>query len=174
MKLAGKNIVLTGASSGIGKEMLNILSSMTDAKIIAVARHIENIPFEEGVIYPFAADVSMPEGVDNVFDYAQRTLGNIDVFIANAGFAYLEKLSVPDWKHIEYIYNLNVFSPIYSLEKLQEQSNGLQATFVCTISVPFRGRDLLHCLPTRFIALQRRLCITLCKRIGMSKKRACS
>lgn len=134
MKLAGKNIVLTGASSGIGKEMLNILSSMTETKIIAVARHIENIPFEEGVIYPFAADVSTQEGVDNVFDYVQRTLGNIDVFIANAGFAYLETLSVPDWKHIEYIYNLNVFSPIYSLEKLTSISGDKPIAFACTIS----------------------------------------
>ncbi|MFV0417798.1 MAG: SDR family NAD(P)-dependent oxidoreductase [Dysgonomonas sp.] len=134
MRLAGKNIVLTGASSGIGKEILHILSSMADVRIVAVARHVENIPLKEGVVYPFAADVSAQEGVDQVFDYAQRTMGNIDVFIANAGFAYLEKLSIPDWKHIEYIYKLNVFSPIYSLEKLSTIGGDKPIAFACTIS----------------------------------------
>lgn len=134
MNLIGKNVVLTGASSGIGIEILHILSFYADIKIIAIARHIESIPVKEGIVYPFAADVSTSEGIDKVFDYALNTIGDIDVFIANAGFAYLEKLNVPDWQHIEYIYNLNVFSPIYSLEKLVVGSGDKAVTFVCTIS----------------------------------------
>lgn len=134
MKMTGKNIVLTGASSGIGKEILDILSSYTNIKIVAIARHIENIPRKDGVIYPFAADVSTSEGVDKVFDYVRSTIGDIDVFIANAGFAYLEKLNIPDWQHIEYIYKLNVFSPIYTLEKLTAISGSKAIAFVCTIS----------------------------------------
>lgn len=134
MKLAGKRIILTGASSGIGREILDILSAKSDIKIVAVARHIENIPGRDGVIYPFSADVSTSEGVDKVFDYAQNAIGGVDVFIANAGFAYLEKLSVPDWQHIEYIYNLNVFSPIYSLQKLIASGGDKPIVFACTIS----------------------------------------
>jgi short-subunit dehydrogenase len=132
--LSGKNIILTGASSGIGKEMLNILSLYSGIKVIAVARHIDTIPQIEGVIYPFAADVSNKDGVDSVFDYVQKTFGSIDVFIANAGFAYLEKLDNPDWQHIENIYTLNVFSPVYSLERLVKCSRGKTVTFACTIS----------------------------------------
>lgn len=134
MNLQGKNIVLTGASSGIGKEILNLLSSYADVKIIAVARHTESIEEKEDVIFPFAADVSTQEGVDILFDYAIDIFGTIDVFIANAGFAYLEKLNTPDWEHIQYIYNLNVFSPIYSLEKLAAQNSDKQIAFACTVS----------------------------------------
>lgn len=134
MKLSGKNIILTGASSGIGREVLDLLTAYDDVRIVAVARHKEHIPLIENKIYPFAADVSTREGVDSVFEYAARTLGEIDVFIANAGFAYLERLDIPDWEHIEYIYNLNVFSPIYSLEKLVALSDDKPVTFVCTIS----------------------------------------
>lgn len=103
-------------------------------KIIAVARHIANIQEIKDIIYPFSADVSTQEGVDSIFQYAKQVFGRVDIFIANAGFAYLEKLNSPDWKHIEYIYNLNVFSPIYSLEKMQEQGGEQQTVFACTIS----------------------------------------
>lgn len=132
MNLKNKHIILTGASSGIGAEILKILSDYEGVKIVAVARHTENILQKGNVIYHFAADVSTQEGVDKVFEFAQKTMGSIDMFIANAGFAYLEKLDTPDWKHIEYIYNLNVFSPIYSLEKLATQDN--PTAFACIIS----------------------------------------
>ncbi len=132
MKLDNKNIILTGASAGIGKELLNILSLYEGVKIVAIARHTENIPQTEN-IYPYSADVSTQEGVDSVFNFAKKTFGNTDIFIANAGFAYLEKLETPDWKHIENIFTLNVFSPIYSLEKLSQDSVK-QKAFVCTIS----------------------------------------
>lgn len=92
MDLKGKNIILTGASSGIGRDMLDILALYPNVKIVAVARHADRIPQKEGVVYPYAADVSSKDGVDNVFNYAQEIFdGGVDVFIANAGFAYLEK-----------------------------------------------------------------------------------
>lgn len=134
MKLAGRKIILTGASSGIGKEVLDILASYQGTEIVAVARHIEDIPQKAGVIYPFSADVSTPEGVDSVFEFALRIMGDIDIFIANAGFAYLEKLDAPDWQHIEHIYTLNVFSPIFSLEKLVALSGDKPVVFACTVS----------------------------------------
>lgn len=133
MKIQGKNIILTGASSGIGKELLDILVSYQGVKIIAIARHVDNIPAIEDKVYPFAADMSTQEGVDKAFSFSQQTFGDTDIFIANAGFAYLEKLDKPDWEHIQHIFSLNVFSSIYSLEKLMQESHKEKA-FVCTIS----------------------------------------
>lgn len=133
MRINGKNIILTGASAGIGKDILNLLIAYEDVKIIAVARHIEDIPSIEGKVYPYAMDVSTNEGVDSVFSYAKQIFGNTDLFIANAGFAYLEKLEDVDWQHIQDIFSLNVLSPIYALEKLTADENSPKA-FVCTIS----------------------------------------
>lgn len=134
MDLRGKHIILTGASSGIGREMLGILASYNGVKILAVARHIDEIPEVEGVVYPFSADTSSAEGVDKVFDQARQIFGHIDIFIANAGFAYLERLEVPDWQHVRKIYDLNVFSPVYSLEKLVAINKNRPVAFACTIS----------------------------------------
>lgn len=129
MVLTNKNIILTGASSGIGLALLKLLIKIEGAKIIAVSRNISDIPNLDNIIYPFSADVSLPEEIDRVFDYASIKLGDIDVFIANAGFAYNEKLNNADWKHNENIFALNTFSPIYSLQKLLTSNNNIREQY---------------------------------------------
>lgn len=133
MNIEGKNIVITGASSGIGLEIVHLLEKYSNVKIIAIARHIDSIPQSPKII-PFAADVSSKEGIDRVYNFASKIFAQVDIFIANAGFAYLERLSSPDWNHIENIYDLNVFSPIYSLEKLISQNGNSKRAFICTVS----------------------------------------
>lgn len=134
MNLVGKNIILTGASSGIGKKVLALLCNYEQVRIVAVARNISNIPTLPDKVFPFAADLSDKEGVDAVFEYAKNTFGTVDIFMANAGFAYIEKLAEPDWKHAQDIFSLNVTSVIYSLQKLQEQGVGQKIQFVATCS----------------------------------------
>lgn len=134
MDMKGKNIVVTGASSGIGKCLVEYLSSYEGVKIVAVARRIELIKEKEQVVFPFQADLSLQEGVDALFEFAESKLGKIDVFIANAGFAFVEKLGKADWKHISDIFNLNVFSTIYSLQKFSSQSNADSIRFVSVVS----------------------------------------
>ena len=52
MDMKGKNIVVTGASSGIGKCLVEYLSSYEGVKIVAVARRIELIKEKEQVVFP--------------------------------------------------------------------------------------------------------------------------
>lgn len=134
MDINNKNIVLTGASSGIGLAILNLLLNYKNIRIVAVARHIETIPSTDGIVFPFSADLSTQPGVDSLFEYTQSVFGDIDIFIANAGYAYLEKVSNEAWKHTEDIFALNTFSPIYSLQKLAQQDIYKPKCFVCTIS----------------------------------------
>lgn len=133
MEIDGKRIIVTGASSGIGREIVELLKVRNETKIIAVARCVDSITPKVGRVYPFAVDLGTREGVDSLFEYSQQVFGGADIFIANAGFAYLEKLDNADWNHIEHIFSLNVFSPIYSLEKFAKEKGGRKA-FVCTIS----------------------------------------
>ncbi len=132
-RLENKNIVLTGASSGIGQALLKHLSVHEGVKVIAVARNIKNIVASESV-FPFSADLSTHEGVDKLFAYAKDKFGIIDLFIANAGFAYIEEMEAADWTHLDKIYSLNTTSVIYSLLKLNDQSKNAPVHFVCTIS----------------------------------------
>jgi len=132
MDLHNKKIVITGATSGIGLEMIRQLQPF-HPEIVAVGRAIEKIPALPGV-YPFAADISAQEGVDAVFDFALEKLGNIDIFIANAGFGYYEKIGAPDWEHARRIFSTNVLSPIYGLEKMLKICGEKKFTYAITAS----------------------------------------
>lgn len=72
---------------------------------------------------PFIADVGQPENIDELFHYALQLMNGVDLFIANAGFAYYEQIQEPDWKRIEQIYRVNVFSPIYAAAKMKAINN---------------------------------------------------
>jgi len=129
--MKGKKIIITGSSSGIGAILLRLLSE--DNEIFAVSRNISNI-VESKNIKAFSCDVSNPENVDLLFDEAIKFLGHIDIFYANAGFAYCEKIKKADWKHIGDIFNTNVKSVFYSLLKLKEICKDKPFKFVITAS----------------------------------------
>ena len=137
MKLIDQRILITGASSGIGKILTQELARGKGNRILAVARHTENIPVADNIV-PFAANFSMPEEIDRTFAHLQETWGGVDICIANAGFAYLEKLEEPDWHHTEQIFNLNTLGQIHTLEHFmrmnREPEPGSPKYFVSLIS----------------------------------------
>ncbi len=125
---------MTGASSGIGLEILKLLSKYQDTRIIAVARHIDDMPIVKDNIFPYSADISNYREIDQLFNFSISKIGSIDIFIANAGFSYMERLSVPDWEHNKKIFEVNTLSPIYSLQKLVGQNGIQEKYFVCISS----------------------------------------
>ena len=128
-----KNIVVTGASSGIGLELVKSFHSK-GCRIVAASITINEDLLDLEGIYPFQVDLSTADGVENLFTYALQTLGSINVFIANAGFAYYEKLEEADWEHISSIYNLNFNSVVYSAQKMKQLQGSKPYHFVTTAS----------------------------------------
>jgi uncharacterized protein len=123
MDINRRNVVVTGAASGIGLAILQELVNY-GCKIIAADRNSANL---EGVVFshadqviPFVGDIAIPEQVDQLFAFALKSLGSIDIFIANAGYAYYEQLKEADWSHLEQIFRVNTLSPIYSLLKMNQ------------------------------------------------------
>lgn len=132
MDLKNKRVVITGAGSGIGKELVLALQKKEGIRILAYDLNPESIPKAANTI-PLAADVSDKKEIQKMIRTAKQKLGGIDVFFANAGFAYYEKIRKPSWKRIQSIYKTNVFSPIYSL-LLLNQENDSPFFFVITAS----------------------------------------
>lgn len=145
MILENKNIVVTGASSGIGLELVKAFLS-EGCRVVAASRTINKDLLGKENFYPFQGDVSTPEGVDNLFTYVLQTLGYIDIFVANAGFAYYEKLEEADWEHISSIFNLNFNSVVYSAQKIKQLMGTKPFNFVTTSSgmaiLPLPGYSL--------------------------------
>ncbi len=136
MKLDGTNIVLTGAASGIGRALLELLVQFP-TQIFAVDKDpagLHTLPTGQATIFPYPCDLGQPSAVDALFETATRQMGAIDLFVANAGFAYYEKISEADWGHLEQIYRVNVFSPLYALEKMQTLNAGRPHKTVITAS----------------------------------------
>ena len=132
--ITGKKIVLTGANSGIGLETLKLLVK-GDNRILAVDLYIDKISeFDKDKVIPMACDVSTKENVDLIFETATQKLGGIDIFYANAGFPYYERMNYVDWERIENIFKVNVYSPIYTYQKYIEYLGGKQGHLAITVS----------------------------------------
>ncbi len=129
-----KTIVLTGASSGIGLEVLKLLTKGAGNRILAVARHVDNLEgFADNVI-PFPCDISTQEGVDTVFARAEELFGKIDLFYANAGFPYYEEFNYTDWGRVDAMFRTNTVSPIYTYAKYINHLAGRPGILAYTIS----------------------------------------
>lgn len=132
--ISNKNIVLTGADSGIGFEVLKLLSAEKTNKILAVDINMNKMHTVADNVIPFQCDVSSKENVDLIFEKAIKELGSIDIFYANAGYPYYEVFDYVDWERTERMFRTNVYSPIYSYQKYVEYLNGKNGHFAITIS----------------------------------------
>lgn len=132
MELNNKCVLLTGASSGIGKALLEELKKYNTTIVVgdlnpkAIAQN-ENIK-------ALRCDVSKRKDIDLLFTKALSIMGRIDICIANAGFAYYEKITKPDYEHIHKIVAVNYIAPVYFLEKMMEINKGKEGCVVFTAS----------------------------------------
>ncbi|MBQ9552572.1 MAG: SDR family NAD(P)-dependent oxidoreductase [Clostridia bacterium] len=135
--ITNSNIVLTGASSGIGLEVLKLLEKGEGNQILAVSRQAtEKLKNVGSNVTVFDCDISSAQGVDAVFDKAAEVFGGekIDIFYANAGFPYYEEYNYADWERVERMFNTNTLSPIYTYSKYLEHLNGRDGKLCFTVS----------------------------------------
>ena len=131
MKLTGKRVVITGASSGIGLLLMRRLF-LKGARVIGVARDVRKIENEFGGKSAIACDVSKPKQIDAMIAQARERLGGIDVFVSNAGCGHFGPSASANWEKTEELFQTNVFSSIYTLSKLSEQEESV--VFMVTVS----------------------------------------
>ncbi|MCB0166976.1 MAG: SDR family NAD(P)-dependent oxidoreductase [Anaerolineae bacterium] len=135
-----RTIVLTGAASGIGRALLTQWSHRP-LRILAVdiddqqlTATVQTLAATQAEIRRLVIDLATPENVDRLFDEAIKVLGSIDLFVANAGFAYYEQLDTADWTRLERIFRINVFSPIYAAVKMKSLNGSRPYKVVMTAS----------------------------------------
>lgn len=132
--LGGKVILITGASSGIGKELARILAK-DGAKLFLGARRedkLKNIVAEirqnNGIADYQILDVTDIESVRKFTDKAINLYGKIDVLINNAGVMLLSNVReslIEDWYkmiNVNLVGVLNMTSAI--LPHMKKQYNG--------------------------------------------------
>lgn len=132
-ELTGKKIIVTGASSGIGLETVKLLLA-EGCEVLAAVRPGDNMPITHERLFVQTCDVSRHEDLDALFDRAVAQLGCIDLFYANAGFAYCEQFREKDWEHISRIFETNSYQVFYSAQKLKQLNQDRPFQFIATAS----------------------------------------
>ena len=132
--IAGKVIVITGASSGLGEAAARHLSAKGAAVVLGARRAeriqalADEISGQGGKALALATDVTNREQVKALVDAAVREFGRVDVMVNNAGImprAPLERLTVDEW---DQCIDVNVKGVLYgiaaALPSFKEQKGG--------------------------------------------------
>lgn len=125
MEFTGKTILLTGASTGIGRQLVKDLSKIK-CKIAFAARRIDLLnelvnelkDQSSAELLPIKCDVGKKDEVEAAYNEVVNKFGEIDIAILNAGYSV--RMSVKDYNSeaAEQVFGANVFGIIYWVEQL--------------------------------------------------------
>lgn len=103
INLSGLNVLVTGASKGIGKA---IASKLAEAGATVAVHYNKNMREAENLAHvlgneskSFQADLSLPDGAAQLFDRVILEMGSLEILINNAGIAEPAKIDAKeaDW-----------------------------------------------------------------------------
>lgn len=132
--IAGKVVVITGASSGLGEATARHLAAL-GATVVLGARRVERmqvlakeITDRGGKALAIATDVTDRAQVQRLVDDAVKAFGRVDVIVNNAGLmpqSRLDRLKVDEWDRM---IDVNIKGVLYgiaaALPHMQRQKSG--------------------------------------------------
>lgn len=148
-RLDGRRALVTGASSGIGREVA-VRFAAEGAAVACGGRDpsrtqdtVDRIVAAGGTAVAVVGDVSQPEGAQAVVEAAADGLGGLDALVNNAGIDATEWKPVADWPVDEFddIIRTNLRGPFlvskYAIPHLLEAGGGaiVHMSSVCAITV---------------------------------------
>lgn len=143
----GKVVVITGASSGIGRGLAERLAR-EQAKLVIAARRtrlIEELADSLGpLVIPVTADVSRVKDVESLHRAAVNNFGRIDVWINNAGIGVYGPFIDTPLRDLNRTVEVNLLGTIYgshfALRRFKEQQHGTLinvSSFASKIPMPY-------------------------------------
>ena len=121
------NIIVTGASRGIGYELVKILSADNSNKVIAVSRNADKLnqlkndckthnSFDNVIAIP--CDLSDSKAVEGLQVEVNKHFDVLDILINNAGAIVNKPFLEITQEDLSYVYNVNVFSVVGLVQKM--------------------------------------------------------
>ena len=156
MKLKDKCVVVTGASSGMGRAIVERFVR-EGACVVAVARRKERL--EElaqsladapGKVLAVPGDVSKRADNEAMIDACVREFGRLDVLVNNAGVMddMAAMADVTDEKY-DYVMGINVYGPLCSMRKACQvflaQGNGGNIITVSSVGSMHQAAGAVYC-----------------------------
>ena len=138
-----KVILVTGASSGIGKSIATFLSEK-GFKVFGTSRNpknVENYPFEL-----IALDVLNVETIESAVDFIIKKEGRLDVLINNAGMGITGPIEDTPTDEMRAVFNTNLFGAIDVMKAVLPQMRSQKSGMIINVTsiagymgLPFRG-----------------------------------
>lgn len=155
MRLENKAIVVTGASSGMGKAIVELFVK-EGASVIAVARRkerldalAESLKDEAVEIVIYAGDVSDPAICEGMIDECVNRFGKLDVLVNNAGVMdnMAAVATFTDEKYAS-VMAVNVYGPLVAMRKavnvFLEQGNGGNIITVTSLGAKHQAAGVVY------------------------------
>lgn len=140
----GKVAVVTGAGSGIGRELALQLAQkgvtviLTDYQAEALSESLQQVQAIQSKSISYVFDVSDKEAFQNFAQQAIREIGQIDIVINNAGVALgkytAEELSYEDF---EWIVGINLWGMIYGTKEFLPHLKTRPEAYIVNVSSLF-------------------------------------
>jgi NAD(P)-dependent dehydrogenase (short-subunit alcohol dehydrogenase family) len=115
----GKNVLITGANSGIGLAIATAFMQL-GANIAITARTAKRNKqiakvlsgLSSSAVHHFSADLSRPQVCETVIDRAERAIGPLDILINNAAHFAVKPLAEVGAEDVVPMFAVNVYAPL--------------------------------------------------------------
>ena len=142
IELNGKNVLVTGASQGIGAGIAEAMAACgANVLINYITDEERTLAFANRLSQQYnvncitcCADISIPEQVDAMFDFMDQQFGSIDVLVNNAGIETMnDSLEMPlqEWDRI---MNVNLRGTFYVSQLAGRRMRSKQQGVIINIS----------------------------------------
>lgn len=133
-----KNILLTGATSGIGLSVCKALLEQGD-RVFAVGRNIDALltlanAYSDNLLVVSCFDLSNLEGIEHLINGFCELYGRLDGMVLCAGLEETMPLSLYKIDKVQAIFNINVFSNIEILRVFSKKKNSNDGSSVVFLS----------------------------------------
>ncbi|WP_461219317.1 oxidoreductase [Lapidilactobacillus salsurivasis] len=111
--MSNKTWIVTGTSTGFGKELAALLAQQEDVNLVPTARHTDQLEYldqyDHGQILKQTLDVTNSDEIKDTINNALEKFGTIDVLVNNAGLGYFATFEESDLKEAKYMFDVNVW-----------------------------------------------------------------
>ncbi len=133
-RISGKNVVITGAGSGLGRELALAFASrgcrigIADINLPGAESTLEMVQTRGGDGEAYYVDVSDPSQVETMADHFFSSFGGVDIVVNNAGVVVagqVGEIPLEDW---DWLTGINEWGVLYGchhfIPRMQAQGHG--------------------------------------------------
>lgn len=145
--LRGKRVLVTGGTTGIGRETLRLLAG-DGARLLTFGRHEPELQdalayarSEDAEVFGMTADAATRDGIDTVFAAVDEQLGGLDILVACAalGAEPIHEMEEDAWRYVVETNLVGYLAAAKRAIERMEAAGGGHLLFVGSISTEIKA-----------------------------------